>query len=130
MARYLSPEWFEDVNAASRRGGPSADGVDGPRLTLQQIVTGGPDGEVRYWVRARSGGVEAGLGEATTPDATIIQSYETAVAVLMGELSVQTAFMTGRVRLTGDMGALIENQAALHGVDAALTEVRSRTTFA
>ena len=125
MARYLSPEWFEEVNAAARQ----RQSTETARLTLQQVVTGGPDGDVRYWVRLADGAVAAGLGEAEAPDATISQSYDTAVAVITGAARVQTVRMTGDIRLSGNVAALIDHQEALQGLDAAFADVRRRTSY-
>lgn len=129
MPRYLSPQWFEEVNAATRPEGQAADTTGAARLTLQQVVTGAPEGEVRYWVRVRDGSVEAGLGEAAEADATVSQSYDTAVAVVTGQLSVQAALMAGRIRLSGRISALVDQHEALEGIDAAFADVRRRTTY-
>lgn len=128
MARYLSPEWFEEVNAAAAVREPSPARPGAP-LVLQQVVTGAPEGEVRYWIRVHDGKVEAGLGEAETSDATIVQSYDTAVAVMTGKLSAQSALMAGAIRLSGNMAALVERQEALVGMDAAWAGVRERTSY-
>lgn len=128
MARYLSPQWFEEVNAATRHAGRSTHAA-GPGLTLQQVVTGAPEGEVRYWLRVHDGALEVGLGDAKAPDATFSQSYDTAVAVVTGRLTVQAALMAGRIRLSGNMTALLEHQEALKGADAAFAHVRGRTTY-
>ena len=128
MARYLSPEWFEEVNAAARQR-PSTEGAGQGRLTLQQVVTGGPDGDVRYWVRLAEGTVVAGLGEARSPDATITQSYDTAVAVVTGEARVQTVLMSGDIRLSGNVATLMDHQEALQGLDSVLADVRRRTSY-
>ncbi len=128
MARYLSQQWFEEVNAALGQDRQPASEA-GAGLTLQQVVTGTPDGEVRYWVRVHDGAVEAGLGEAGSPDATVSQSYETAVDVVTGQLTVQAALMAGRIRLSGKIAALIEQREALEGIDAAFADVRRRTTY-
>ena len=128
MVRYLTPEWFEEVNAAARRS-PLA-GASGARLTVQQVVTDGPEGDVRYWVRLEDGMVQTGLGDAPDADATVRQSYETAVALLTGELSVQSAFMSGRIHLSGDMAALMDHQEVLRGADAAFADVHRHTSYA
>ena len=128
MARYLSPEWFDDLNAAARKR-PQEGPARPARLSLQQVVTGSPDGEVRYWVRLDDGRVSAGLGEAESPDAVISQSYDTAVGVVKGDIRVQTALMSGEIRLAGDIATLIDHQEALRGLDAAFSELRGRTSY-
>lgn len=129
MAAYLSPAWFDDVNDAARRSAELRSTTAGMHVTIQQIVTGGPDGEVRYWVRLDDGKVETGPGTAERPDAAVTQSYDTAVAVSRGELAAEAALFAGRIRLTGDMSVLLRNQAALQGAARALGSIRDRTTY-
>jgi hypothetical protein len=129
VAAYLSTAWFEDVNRAARADGALAGATAGARVTIQQVVTGGPGGDVRYWVRVDDGVVEAGPGAAEAPDATVTQSYGTAVAISRGELSVDQALLEGRVRLSGDVPVLLRHAIALGGVAAAFGEVRNRTTY-
>lgn len=129
MARYLSPDWFDDLNAAARKKpGPPQAGSD--RLCLQQVVTGTPAGDVRYWIRLDDeGAVTAGLGEVDSPDAVISQSYDTAVSVVRGDTRVQTALMSGEIRLAGNIATLIDHQEALRGLDATFSELRGRTSY-
>lgn len=129
MAAYLSPAWFDDVNATARADASLHTTTAGANVVLQQVVTGGPAGEVRYWVRVDDGVVEAGPGDATKPDAVVTQSYDTAAAVSRGELTVEDAILGGRARLRGDIGRLVHHQGALLGVAAALGPVRDRTTY-
>ena len=46
-------------------------------------------------------------------DATITNDYETAVAISKGELNSQMAFMTGKIKVGGNMAKLMMNQALL-----------------
>jgi len=128
VARYLSPEWFDDLNATARSR-PEPAPVDSAHLSLQQVVTGGPDGDVRYWVRLDEGKVTAGLGEAESPDAVISQSYDTAVGVVRGDTRVQAALMSGEIRLAGNIATLIDHQDALRGLDETFAELRARTSY-
>ena len=130
MAAYLSPAWFDDVNATARADASLPTATAGVHLVLQQVVSDGPAGDVRYWVRVEDGTVEAGPGAAPRPDAVVTQSYDTAVAVSRGALTVEGALLAGRTRLSGDIGLLVRHQAALLGVAAALGPVRERTTYA
>ena len=96
---------------------------------MQQVVTGAPGGDVRYWVRVDDGTVEAGLGEAPRPDVTVTQSYDTAVAVLTGAMSAQAAVMAGRIRVSGDTTVLVTHQEALQGLDVVFAPVRDQTEY-
>lgn len=129
MAAYLSPAWFDDVNATARADATLPTATAGVHVVLQQVVSGGPAGDVRYWVRVDDGEVETGRGEAPHPDAVVTQSHDTAVAVSQGALTVEEALLTGRVRLSGDTSLLVRHQAALLRVAAALGPVRERTTY-
>ena len=127
MALYLSPAWFEEVNRVAGAV-PAANDATEP-VTIQQVVTGGPSGDVRYWVRVAGGAAEVGLGEAAGAGATVTQSYETAVAITTGRLGVDDALREGRVRIAGDVALLARHQAALLGVGTALASVHQHTTY-
>lgn len=133
MAQYLSQGWLDEVNEAARNSDALKTATTGVCLTLQQVVTGLPEGEVRYWLRIDDGTVQTGLGTAAgaedSPDATVTQSYETAVAVLRGELSTEEAFLNGRIRLRGDIGVLLRHQSVLNSLGQAFGEVHSRTEY-
>ena len=130
LAAYLSQGWFDDANEVARGDGRLRAATAGARVTIQQVVTGGPDGDVPYWVRVDDGSVETGPGRAAAPDATVSQSYATAAALSRGELSVEDALLAGRARITGDVAALVRHQTALLHVATALDHVRARTTYA
>lgn len=129
MARFLSPEWFDDVNAAAASDDVSAAVTPGLRLVVQQIVTDGPDGEVRYAVRIEDGKVAVVPGEAGEPDVTVTEDHATATAVAQGELAAPVAFMTGRIRVSGDTRVLLSAQPVLHRLDAVFASVRERTSY-
>jgi putative sterol carrier protein len=126
MVRYLTPEWIDAMaSAAGDLEGPVA-----ARLTVQQRVTGGPDGDVSYHVVVDHGKVAVRSGEAVAPDVTFEQDHETAVAVARGDLAAQAAFMSGRLRVQGDVQRLIDEKDALTGLDRALRDVRASTEYA
>lgn len=129
MAAYLSPAWFDDLDRTARAANGLGPVTAGAQVVIQQVVTGLPDGDVRYWIRVDDGAIQVGRGDAERPDATVTQSYATAVAVSRGELAVEDAILAGRAKLAGDIGVLVRHQAALQGVAAALAAVRERTTY-
>lgn len=126
MARYLTPEWFEAAQRALDAALPET-ASDG-RVVVQQTITGGPDGDVAYHVIV-DGRVQIARGEAADPTVTFIESWDTAGAIARGELSAQGAFMSGLIRVRGDLPKLVECGNAFDGVDDALADVRAQTTF-
>jgi hypothetical protein len=134
MARFLSPEWVEEWNAAldplvpSDPGpGPGPAVADG-HVTVVQEVHGAPDGDVRLVMEVDGGTVRLGLeptppvgedggrGDAPgpSPDVTIVLSYEDAAAMSRGELSPAEALTAGRIRVRGDLSALAATQQMLN----------------
>ena len=130
VARFLSPEWFDDVNAAAAGDDVAAAVTPGLRLVVQQVVTDGPDGDVRYAVRIEDGHMSVVPGEADDADVTVTEDHATATAVSRGELAAPVAFMTGRIRVSGDTRVLLHAQPALHRIDTLFASVRERTTYA
>ncbi|MEX0873613.1 MAG: SCP2 sterol-binding domain-containing protein [Actinomycetota bacterium] len=125
MVKFLSPEWAESVTIALNDSTDIKGALKDVELTLQQIVTGGPDGEVTYWTRFVDGYVEGGVGDAPEPDVTITQDYETAVALARDELNAQSAFMQGKLKVKGNMGKLLQNQSAIQALGPVMASVQT-----
>jgi putative sterol carrier protein len=122
MSRFLSEEWVTELTAAlaSDDARTQVAGVD---LTLQQIVTGSPDGEVSFWISLADEGVSGGLGRASAPDVTLTMDHETARALSRAELNHQAAFMQGKLTVTGNMGKLLKHQQVLKMFAPVMSEV-------
>lgn len=127
--RFLSPEWLaaaaDALRAAARDGAPRGDA----RLTLQQVVTGGPDGEVAYRVRIGPDFVELVPGRGEEADVVFTGDWDTAAAIGEGRLSPQAAFLDGRVRASGNVALVMAAQETLAAVETALAGVRAATTY-
>ena len=123
MARFLSEAWFGEVATA----GPSA--ADEPVVTLQQIVTGAPGGDVTYHVTVGGGRAVVVHGPAAHPDATFTQGYRTAAAVARGELTTEAALLAGDIVVAGDLTTLSAERVHLAGLDPLTAAVRAATTF-
>lgn len=129
MARYLSPEWLDEIDAVARGSEELPELVGDAGLVIQQVVAGAPHGDVRYAVRIGDGSVSVVPGEAADADVTVREDYETAVALHRGELRAPVAFMTGRIAVSGDLQALSRAQPVLRQLDAVFAGVRHRTTY-
>ena len=103
--------------------------TEGMHLVVQQVVTGGPDGDVAYHVIVDDGRTSVRAGRADDPTITFTQDRATARAVSRGELSAQGAFMAGRIRVRGDLPALVAQQDALLRVDDVFASVRATTEY-
>jgi putative sterol carrier protein len=104
MAKWLSQEWLDETKKMAEtqpeRPGASA--------RMQYVVTGGPDGDIKYyWVLENGKILESELGEMSDPEVTLTQSYEDAMKIQKGELDANAAFMQGRVKVTGNMAKLM-----------------------
>ena len=64
-----------------------------------------------------------GSATPTSADATITESYDVAVALAKSELSPVTAFMTGKVKIAGNMGMLLGLQNVLALLPGAMAAI-------
>jgi putative sterol carrier protein len=114
----LTDAWVSALAAAAERATAPADVA----LVVQQVVVD-PDGggELAYAIRIADGAIAVTEGRVADPDVTFTQDRATAAAVARGELSAQSAFLAGRLRIGGDLRAVMtaaRELAALHDVFA------------
>ncbi len=128
MPRFLSPEWMAEASAAAATSPELAEASAGVHLVVEQVVTGGPDGDVRYVVSLSDGQARFGAGEADA-DVAFTTDWETAVAVATGASSAQDAFTSGRLSVRGDVTALLRHARAFDGLHAVFAGLRERTTY-
>ncbi len=88
---------------------PSAQGL---KANVQFDFTS--DGGKKYVVRIADAGCTVEEGEIANPDATLISSQATYLAVAEGRLNVATAFMTGKLKVKGNMQLLMRFQQIFH----------------
>jgi putative sterol carrier protein len=121
--KYLSQEWIDAYNTALAGDDTVHAALKGKNAALQMVISGAPQGEVRYWLRIADGSASAGLGDAADAEVTISQSYETSAQVNKGELDGQKAFMQGKVKISGKMLKMMQLRGALEKVQAALNTI-------
>lgn len=105
MAKYLTQEWLDESRELAKdqpeRAGASA--------KMQYVVTGGPDGDIKYyWVLENGKLLESQLGEIADADFTMTSTFDDSVAIAKGELDANAAFMQGKMKVTGNMGKLMQ----------------------
>ena len=127
MARFLSDEWFALVRDIV--SGPVEPVTGGATVSVRHRVTGGPDGDIDYVVRAGASGYSVEPGVEGPVDIEIVESYESAAAIGQGQLTPADAFAAGRLRLEGDVALLAERQADFAALGDLLAPVRAVTTY-
>lgn len=121
---FLSAEWAAAVERALNSSPDFTHAAAGNNARLQQVVTETPGGEdTRYYFVLEGGSAQLGLGELVDPDATIIQSYSTAVAINKRELPIVGAFMQGHLKVTGNTMKLLQLGSVVGAMVQAISSV-------
>lgn len=121
---YLSEDWAKEVNNRLQSSEAVLNAAKGQSVTIQQVVTDVPDrGEVKYYFKLADGQPEVGVGEIDNAEATINQTYETAVSVAKGELNAQNAFMQGKLKITGNLMKLMQLQGFFQALGGAVGDL-------
>lgn len=124
MAKFLTEEWLQALTEAINAHEGFRSAIANVELTLQFEVTDPPEGALeRYYVALTGGEAVAAPGDADNADASITNNYETAVAVSKGELNTQMAFMTGKIKVGGNMGKIMMHQQVLGEFAKAASDV-------
>ena len=117
--KFLSDDWAQALKTELNQSDSFRQAAAGQKATIQQVITGA-EGETHYWITIDDGSLDLGTGDIEGEDATITQSYDTAAALAKGELSPVTAFMTGKLKIGGNMGMILGLQGALAQLPAAM----------
>ena len=120
--KFLSSEWADALKAELNANAGFKEAAAGKTATIQQVIDRG-DGDTHYWIRISEDTIDMGVGDAEGPDATITQGYDTAVALAKSELSPVTAFMTGKIKIAGNMGLLLGLQNVLALLPGAMATI-------
>ena len=83
----------------------------GINATIQFDLSGDNGGP--YWLRMADGRTESGSGRVENPNMTLRAAADDWVAVVKGELNAMQAFMSGKVKIQGDMGLAMKLQVLL-----------------
>jgi alkyl sulfatase BDS1-like metallo-beta-lactamase superfamily hydrolase len=128
MTKYLSQEWLDETRALAE-GQPERPGAS---AQMQYVVTGGPDGDIKYyWILQDGKLLESALGDAPEADFTMTLTYDDSVKVQRGELDANAAFMQGRMKVAGNMAKLMQLLPLTNSPEykALQAEIRSITDF-
>ena len=123
MSKFLSEEWASQVTTALNNHQGFKNAIGAADLAIQFNTEEGPDGNVDYYLKSSGGTTNVAIGTIDDPDVTVTQSYETATAISKGELNTQTAFMTGKLKVSGNLAKLMMHQSAVQQWGAAVSDL-------
>lgn len=130
---FLSPEWMDAARAIREKYREHAPRV-AVAVRFNQVVTGVPFGEgvVHSHMDTSSGEVVMDLGHLEIVDATLTTDYATARTIFVEQdpQKAMEAFLTGKVKVEGDMLKLMAMQTAMPQTEMALVvaaEIRAIT---
>jgi putative sterol carrier protein len=104
MSKWLTQEWLDETRGMAE----SQPERPGASAKMQYVVTGGPDGEIRYYWELENGKLKkSNLGDLEGAEVTMTQTYEDAKKIQKGELDANAAFMQGRIKVAGNMAKLM-----------------------
>ena len=84
------PNYFQSEKAGTTKG------------NVQFDLSGDNGG--KWWIKIADGRAEAGQGEVESPNLTLIADAGDYVKIAMGQLDATAAFMSGKLKIKGDMG--------------------------
>lgn len=118
--QFLSEDWI-----AAARGIREKYKDEAPMITLSikinQVITDVPfgDGTVKSYMDTSSGEMVMELGELPDADATVTTDYATAKAIFVNQdqAAGMQAFMSGKIKVAGDMMKVMGMQTAIPQTD-------------
>lgn len=112
--KFLSAEWAQSATDALVAHTGFSSAIEGVDLALQIEVVDPPDGpKTFYYVRVANGTAAIKMGTVRKADISVTTDYGVAVTISKGELSVQTAFFAGKLKVVGNFAKLMLHQGAL-----------------
>lgn len=108
---FLSDEWFVDANETLTGHAGFQQAVAGKDLGVQFVVTDGDNGgELKYYMSVVGGAATLAKGELDGADVSVTSNLETMAGIAKGDLNTQMAFMTGKIKVGGNLAVLMMHQ--------------------
>jgi len=123
VSKFLTEDWANDVTQALNKHEGFKSAMGAADLGIQFNTEDGPNGEVDYYLKSSGGTSNLALGRLDDADVTVKQSYDTAAAISKGELNTQTAFMTGKLKVSGNLAKLMMHQGAIQQWASAVSDL-------
>lgn len=120
---FLSDAWFDAVEALRDRAPAAPEEI--ADIAVNMVVTGGPDGD--RTLHFAEGRFDRGLVDGAPTTVTLPHRVARSMLVDLDPEAAITAFMTGEIRVEGDVSRLLALQQ--DGVGAMLTPTPEHLAF-
>jgi hypothetical protein len=124
---FLSPSWMEAAKAIREKYAGQATKVT-TSIRMNQVITGVPEGvgadsTIKTYMDTSSGDVVMELGELEGADLTVTTDYDTArkLFVDQDQAAGMQAFMSGKIKVQGDMMKMMAMQTSMPNDEIAKT---------
>ena len=118
--QFLSEEWMTAAKAIREKYADQVPPVT-VSIRMNQVITDVPFGEgtINAYLDTSSGVLQMELGELETPDLTLTTDYATAKAVFVDQdqAAGMQAFMSGKIKVQGDMMKMMAMQTGMPQTD-------------
>ena len=116
--QFLSDEWLEETRKIREQHKDEVPPIP-VVVRMNQVITEVPfgDGTIKAYVDTSTGVLDMEVGHLEAPDLTVTLTYATAKAILVDGDAAQAmnAFMSGKIRVDGDITKMIALQTAGQG---------------
>jgi putative sterol carrier protein len=103
-------KWLPEQAAAAPDQAAKLKGIN---AVIQVALTGEGGGD--YYITIEDGMLSTAKGKAASPKLTVTQALSNWRAINAGTLNPQMAFMTGKVKISGDMGLAMKLGSIMGG---------------
>jgi len=114
--QFLTQEWMDAAKAIREKYAAESAKVT-TSIRMNQVITDAPfgGGTLNTYLDTSSGDVVMGTGELTDADLTVTTDYATAhqIFVEQDQAAGMQAFMSGRIKVQGDMMKMMAMQTAM-----------------
>jgi hypothetical protein len=107
---FLSDPWFDEVDKIRTELGDPEVPAAMKDLTINIVVTGGPDGDRE--IRMQGGSFERGLAADAPTKLTVPFDVAKAIFIEGNQQAAMQAFMSGQIKIEGDMSKIMAMQAS------------------
>lgn len=121
---FLSAEWAQAATEALAEHTPLSSAMVGMGVSMQfEVSDTPPDANSTYYLRVADGQAAIKIGAIDNPDVSVATDYVTASSISRGDLNIQTAFFSGKLKVSGNLARLLLYQTALGHLATAVSSL-------